>query len=124
LRRKQKAPGVATQGSHYGIAGRKLDQLNLIGLQAFLTLDGHVANALAFLQGLETTTLNSAEMDKQIRAAFWGDEAKTLGIVKPFDRTVLTFRHRKLQFISKLTRAQDICVETGVAGSSEVKRQT
>jgi|SRR6185369_4932185 hypothetical protein len=94
-RRKQKAPGVATRGSHYGIAGRKLDQLNLIGLQALLTLDGHVANALAFLQGLETTTLDGAEMDKQIRAALWGDEAKTLGIVKPFDRTVLTFRHSK-----------------------------
>jgi hypothetical protein len=121
---KIKSPGCCHPGLAFSSTGEQLDQLHLIGLQAFLTLDGHVADALAFLQGLETTTLDGAEMNKQIRAALWGDEAKTLGIVEPFDRTILTFRHRKLQFITKLTRAQDICVETGVAGSSEVKRQT
>src|SRR4051794_11608682 len=91
-------PGLVILFIYFGKA--ELDQLNLIGLQAFLALDGHVANALAFLQGLETTTLDGAEMDKQIRAAFWGDKTKALGVIEPFDRSVLTFRHRKLQYFN------------------------
>jgi hypothetical protein len=105
-----KNPGCRQPG--FVLRCGELGQLDLIRLHALLTLDGNEGNLLAFLQGLETTALDRAEMHKQVRTAFRGNETKTLGIIEPFDRTILTIRHLKLQLINK-ELARNIRVETG-----------
>jgi predicted secreted protein len=37
--------------------------------------------------------LNSAEVHKQIRTAFWSDKTKTFLVVKPLDGAALTVGH-------------------------------
>ena len=64
---------------------------NVHGLQTFgALLDGEL-HLLAFLQAAETFTLDSGEVDENVRAAFASDEAVTFTIVEPFDRADDTF---------------------------------
>ena len=57
-------------------------------LLAFGALDHVERDLLAFLQGLEALGLNGAEVSEQILATFIrGNEAETLGVVEPLDRT-------------------------------------
>jgi hypothetical protein len=87
----KKAPDVSIRGF---FADRYLGfGLNFIRLQAFLALHRDEGHLLAFFQALEAAALNSAEMDEQIRTAFWRDKTKTLFVVKPLDGTALTIRH-------------------------------
>src|SRR5579863_2560127 len=87
-----KKPRLSPTGAWYCVAD-DLGQLHLVSLHALLTLDGDEGDLLAFLQGLEAAALDRAEMHEQVRAAFRGDKAKALGVVEPFDCTVLTIRH-------------------------------
>jgi hypothetical protein len=68
-------------------------RLHFIGLQALLALHDLEGDRLAFLQGLETGALDRTEVDKQILAAFRGDEAEALCIVEPLHDAVLTIGH-------------------------------
>src|SRR3546814_5840062 len=72
---------------------RSLPCLHFVGLQALLALHDLERDLLAFLQRLEAVSLDRAEMDEQVLAAFRGDEAEALGVVEPLDGTGLTIGH-------------------------------
>jgi hypothetical protein len=60
---------------------------HVLSLRPLGTL-GHIKfHRLFFRQGAKAVALNGAVMYKHIRTAFPSDEAKTLGVVKPFYRT-------------------------------------
>ncbi len=67
--------------------------LNFVSLHTFLALHRNESHFLTFFQALEAVALNSAEVHKQIRTAFWSDKTKTFLVVKPLDGTALTFSH-------------------------------
>lgn len=50
--------------------------LYFVGLHAFLALHRDEGHFLAFFQAFEAVALNSAEVDEQIRTAFWSDKTK------------------------------------------------
>lgn len=67
------------------LSGSRLDVRSLLALRALNDLELHL---LTFLEGLETVHLDRREVSEQIFATLIRrDETKTLGIVKPFDRT-------------------------------------
>jgi len=88
--RHKKSPGVSR--GFLKIA-RILERLNLVGLQALGALGHDEANALTFLQGLETITHNRAEMHEKVFTIGAADEAETLGVVEPLDGAGLTIGH-------------------------------
>src|SRR5690606_21061119 len=102
-----------------------LQHLHLVGLHALLATHGDEAHLLAFLQGLETRALDGAEVDEQVLAGLRRDEAETLGIVEPLDRTGLTLGHCVTpQSVVMETRhtASGGGPVTGLLGVSEAKR--
>ena len=66
---------------------------NRFGLRTFRPIGDREADALSFGERLESLALNRAEVDKNVRTVLAGNEAKTLGIIEPFDRTLFAFRH-------------------------------
>src|SRR5690348_10541216 len=72
---------------------RRLQRLDLLGLQAFLALGHHEADLLAFLQRLETAAFDRAKMHEHVLATFLADEAEALGVIEPFDGSGFTIRH-------------------------------
>ena len=65
-------------------------RLHFIGLQALLALHDLEGDRLAFLQGLETGALDRTEMDKQVLAAFRGDDDRTWGVTPQINSWVDT----------------------------------
>src|SRR5690348_18167793 len=72
---------------------RRLQRLDLLGLQAFLALGHHEADLLAFLQRLETAAFDRAKMHEHVLATFLADEAEALGVIEPFHGSGFTIRH-------------------------------
>lgn len=58
---------------------------NILCLGAFLPVRDIELDLLAVCKGLETITLDGAEMDKNIGAVFTLDKAESLGFIKPFN---------------------------------------
>jgi hypothetical protein len=86
-----KKPGIAarfpvTHGTGDWHSGRG----HFVGLQALLTLHNLEGDLLAFLQTLEATTGNRAEMHEYVRAIVTANETEALGVVEPLDGTDLT----------------------------------
>ena len=88
--RTKKNTGIAPGVFWFNPIGLKSDRRDLIGLQALLALHDLEAHLLAFLEGLETRTLDCAEVNEHVRAAIAGDKAEALGFVEPLDGTNLT----------------------------------
>jgi hypothetical protein len=66
-----------------------LPQIELTGFdilccRALFALDDIEAYGLAFGQGFEAITLNSAEMDENVPTVILFDKSKTFTLVKPF----------------------------------------
>lgn len=70
-----------------------LDDLDFVGLHAFLALYGDEGNLLAFLQAFEAGALDGAVVHEQVGAAFRSDEAEAFLIVEPLDGASLTYGH-------------------------------
>lgn len=68
---------------------RALQNSDVVGLWAFLSLYLNEGNALAFLQGLESVTDDGTEMNKQIATFFPLDETITLCLIEPLDGSFL-----------------------------------
>jgi len=68
----------------FGFAVLKFD--DVLSLRAFLTLNHLKFHFLVFCQGPKAFTLNGAMMYKDIRAIGPGNKAKSLGVIKPFNR--------------------------------------
>jgi len=78
------------QGAVRLVSGKRrcsLDGFDVRGFLTFFALRNVKTYALAFIQGLETFTLNRAEMYEYIAAFFLFDEAEAFAFVKPFDFT-------------------------------------
>jgi|SRR5215467_10952151 len=56
----------------------------VLGLRAFLALDNFKFDVIAFLKALVAFGFDGAVVDENVRAVIATDEAKTLGVVKPF----------------------------------------
>jgi hypothetical protein len=69
--------------------GVGLKNNHVFRLRAFLALDFGEADALAFGQGFEALTLDGAKMHEKVRAIFALDETESLGLVEPFNGSVL-----------------------------------
>ena len=61
------------------------------GLRTFLSLYDLELDAITFLERLEPRPLDGAVMDEDVRATLAGDEAVSLRVVEPFDRTLSHF---------------------------------
>ena len=88
-RRAQKSPA---QGGAF-LSRDRLDNLNFLGLHAFLTTGGHESHLLAFFQALEAIALDSFEVYEQVVTGLRGDEAVAFLIVEPFNGASLTIGH-------------------------------
>lgn len=64
--------------------GLRLDSDDVLGLRALLALSQSEFYTLTFRQALEARTLNGAEVNEYVRAAFLLDETEALSVVKPF----------------------------------------
>lgn len=67
---------------HQGLQGN-----NVLRLRTFLALGNGELNLLAFCQSFETAALNSAVVNKNVRAAFTSDKAKAFCFVEEFNST-------------------------------------
>lgn len=65
-------------------ANYKLDNLYFVGLQAFLAVDDHEGNLLAFLQALEAGALDGTEVNEQVVTAFRVMKPKPLASLNHF----------------------------------------
>ncbi|CAO3306057.1 hypothetical protein METHP14_230001 [Pseudomonas sp. P14-2025] len=90
MKNQKKAPAL---GRGFSKSGAGSDRLNLVSLHAFLALDCFEGDLLAFFQALEAVAFDSAEVNEEIRTAFWGDEAVTFFVIEPLDGTLLTLSH-------------------------------
>ena len=86
----------------FRIDNQLADDDDVAGLQTLGALLDIELDALAFLEVLETITLDGGKVDKDIIAAFAGNEAVALCSVEPLDCTVDTFRHFCLLMASKI----------------------
>ena len=88
-----------------GIFLSALDQLldndDVGSLKTLGALFNSELDLLAFLQVLETITLNGREMYKDIISTFASEKAVALRSIEPFDCTVDTFRHFCLLMANK-----------------------
>src|SRR3546814_13890062 len=98
--------------------GAGLLGLHFVGLQALLALHDLERDLLAFLQRLEAASLDRAEMDEQVLAAFRGDEAEALGVVEPLDGTGLTIGDRK-----SVVSGKDVSVRVALGGRGNIKKK-
>jgi len=78
---KQKAPGIT--GGFFCQTGLELDHVG--GLRSLGALLNREFDLLAFFKIAESITLDSGEVDENVRAAIASDEAITLGTIEPFD---------------------------------------
>src|SRR5215208_4692498 len=56
-------------------------------LRSLLSLHHFELDLIALGERFETGSADRAEMDENVRTAFTRNEAKSLGVVEPFDRT-------------------------------------
>ena len=68
----------------WGKSKYDLYNFNVRGLRTFLTFSDGELNGLAFSQSAETVTLDGAEVNENVFAAFHFNEAEAFGFVKPF----------------------------------------
>jgi hypothetical protein len=71
----------------------RLDNLNFLGLHAFLATGGDERDLLAFFQAFEAVALNGFEVYEQVVTGLRGDEAEAFFIVEPLDGASLTIGH-------------------------------
>src|SRR5690554_3366998 len=64
-----------------------LKSSNVFRLRTFLALGNSELNLLAFCQSFETAALNSAVVNKNVRAAFTSDKAKAFCFVEELNST-------------------------------------
>lgn len=88
LKAKQ-APAENPRGPVY-VSGKSdlADDSYVRRRRTFITLGNLEGHLRAFLQGLETGSVNAGVMNKYIRAAFLLDETVTLALAKPFNNTI------------------------------------
>src|SRR5437868_6382942 len=60
---------------------------HVCSLWSFLALHDFEFDFIAFSERLETASPDRAEMNEHVRSAFPRDEAKSFGVVEPFDRS-------------------------------------
>src|SRR2546423_15507435 len=60
---------------------------HVCSLWSFLALHDFELDFIAFSERLETASADRAEMNEHVRSAFPRDEAKSFGVVEPFDRS-------------------------------------
>jgi hypothetical protein len=96
----------------FSSCGRYLDSNNIVRLRAFLAIANGELNFLAFGEGFETAALDSAEVNKNVRAAFASDETKTFSFVEELDSTGGS-RHLKYPEINNLSCCQVIIAMAG-----------
>jgi hypothetical protein len=84
-----KNAGTPRSGDHWSSDNQRfcLELYHVLGLRALGTLGYFKFHRLFFRQGMKALALDGAVMHEDIGAFFPGDEAKTLGVVKPFYRT-------------------------------------
>lgn len=70
-----------------------LQNLNVLGLPALLTLHYVELYSLTFLEAAEAIALDGAEMHENVFAIRARDKSKTLGIVKPLHSSLFHFKH-------------------------------
>lgn len=70
-----------------------LQSLHLFGLRAFGACGNEEAYTLPFVKGLVTASFDLSEVNKNICAAFRGDETETFNFVKPLNSTSLASCH-------------------------------
>ena len=78
--------GESKRGESGGRAAPGRESLlrdDVLGLRAFLAVCNRKLDLLAVGQGFEAVTLNSAEVDKDVRPIFLSDKAVPFGFVKP-----------------------------------------
>jgi hypothetical protein len=66
---------------------RYLNRYDFLSLRALSTIDNLELNSLPIFQRLETITLDSAKMNKNVWTVFLFNETKTLFVVKPLNNT-------------------------------------
>ena len=90
IRDRQKNPDATIRGviAAHCCSGFGADRF---GLRSFGSIDNRKTDALTFCQRFETLALDRAEVDEYVRTVLARDEAKALGVVKPFDRTLFAF---------------------------------
>jgi hypothetical protein len=82
---RKKAPQA--RGFFYKSDKESGDFRHVRGLGAFLSLHDFEFNFVAFGEGFETRAANCAEMHEHVGASLARNEAKSLSVVEPFDRT-------------------------------------
>ena len=65
---------------------RSTDFCHVRSLRSFLALHNFELDFIALGERLESGSTNCAEMHKNVRASLTRNEAKSLGVVEPFDR--------------------------------------
>jgi len=80
--------------------GRSGDFCHVRSLRSFLALNDFEFNLIALREGLEARATYRAEVHEDIWPSFARYEAKSLGVVEPFDRT-----RDSCHFTSPLRRA-------------------
>jgi hypothetical protein len=86
--RMQKGPALAGPFLIIGVVSNSLAHLGYIcSLRPFLTLHDFEFDFITFGERFETATTDRAEVHEDVGSAFPRDEAKSFGVVKPFDRS-------------------------------------
>ncbi len=70
---------------------------HLVSLRSLIALDDVVFDFIAFFQRFVSIMLDGGVVDKDIRAAIATEEAKALGVVEPFNRS-MELSHREPPF--------------------------
>ena len=73
---------------------RSLQRLNRFSLWTFLALTYSELNCLAVSQRFEAVSFDSTEVYKHVRTIFLLNKTKTFGLVKKFNLTGNTIRHK------------------------------
>jgi hypothetical protein len=82
-----------TRRSGFLSVRRGSDNLNFLGLHAFLAASSDERHVLTFFQALEAVALNGFEVHEQVVTGLRGDEAEAFLIVEPLDYASLTIGH-------------------------------
>jgi hypothetical protein len=84
----QKGPALTGPFLIIGVGSNWLAHLGYIcSLRPFLTLHDFEFDFITFGERFETAPTNRAEVHEDVGSAFPRDEAKSFGVVKPFDRS-------------------------------------
>ena len=86
------------------------------GLGTLLPLDNLELDVIAFGKRLEATSLNGAEVDKDIRPTLSRDEAVAFGVIEPLHRTLETCHEPYLFELCSDPRSSRWCVHSQLKG--------